>query len=174
MFEETAARPPRVRRRGAVEMVSIDLLTGKTSETLWLDTLKGIPFIPLTDGWLVALWPKDGVREEATEWAVGNMNTRTGDRGLITDKDEYLPLEDAVKRAEQAIPEAGFALPRRQQNWHASSQAPSEAQLRFARSLRIVGYEDCTRGRLSDEISIVLASRVLDGAVADADVEASA
>lgn len=158
-------RIPRQRRRGPVEMVSIDIVSGRTREVLWLDTVKRIPFVSLTDGWVVFLWPKGGVREGASEWAVGNINTRTGQGGWMGQKEEYMRIDEAVEYAERSIPAAGFQLPQRNAGWHASGAAPSEPQLRLARSLGIVEYEDMTKGRLSDEISIVFASRVLDRAV---------
>jgi len=52
-------RVPKQRRRGPVDMVSIDIVNGRTREVLWLDTIKKIPFVALTDGWAVFLWPKD-------------------------------------------------------------------------------------------------------------------
>lgn len=162
---EVLIRQPRQRRRGPVEMVSIDIVNGRTREVLWLDTLKKIPFVSLTDGWVVFLWPEGGERHGADKWAVGNINTRTGQGGWMGQKEEYLRIDEAVEYAERAIPQAGFELPQRNANWHAANQAPSEPQLRLARSLGIVEYEDMTKGRLSDEISIVFASRVLDRAV---------
>lgn len=158
-------RQPRQRRRGPVEMVSIDIVTGRTREVLWLETVKGVPFVSLTDGWCVFLWPEGGTKQGAQNWAVGNINTRTRQGGWMGQKEEYLPLDEAIEYAERAIPQAGFELPQRNANWHSSSSAPSEAQLRLARTLGIVEYEDMTKGRLSDEISIVFASRVLDPAV---------
>lgn len=163
--EQEVFRVPRNRRRGPVEMVSIDIVTGRTREVLWLDTIKGIPFISLTDGWIVFLWPEGGVKQGATKWAVGNINSRTRQGGWMGKEEKYLPLDEAIEYAERAIPQAGFSLPQRGAGWHAGNQAPSEGQLRLARSLGIVEYEDMTKGRISDEISIVFASRVLDPAV---------
>jgi len=74
-------------------------------------------------------------------------------------------LDHAIESAERSIPQAGFVLPRRGAHWHSSNQEPSVEQKRLARSLGIVEYEDMTKGRLSDEISIVFAARVLDAAV---------
>lgn len=158
-------RTPRNRRRGPVEMVSIDIVTGRTREVLWLETAKGVPFVSLTDGWVVFLWPEKGTKSGATRWAVGNINTRTREGGWMGQKEEYRALDEAIEYAERAIPQAGFELPQRGAGWHSSNTAPSEAQLRLARSLGVVEYEDMTKGRLSDEISIVFASRVLDPAV---------
>src|SRR5205085_9391737 len=93
------------------------------------------------------------------------INTRTGQGGWMGGKEEYLRIDEAIEYAERSIPQAGFDLPQRNAGWHASNSAPSDAQLRLARSLGIVEYEDMTKGRLSDEISIVFASRVLDRAV---------
>lgn len=158
-------RAPRNRRRGPVEMVSIDIVTGRTREVLWLETIKGVPFVSLTDGWCVFLWPEGGRKQGAQRWAVGNINTRTRQGGWMGQEEKYLRLDEAVEYAERAIPEAGFDLPQRNAGWHSGNKAPSEAQLRLARTLGIVEYEDMTKGRLSDEISIVFASRVLDAAV---------
>lgn len=158
-------REPRIRRQGPVELVSIDIVNGRTRDVLWLDTVKRIPFVSLTDGWLVFLWPKDGIREDASLWAVGNLNTRTRQGGWMGGAMRYMSLVDAVEYAEQEIPQAGFSLPMRSAGWHSNNQAPSEPQLRLARQLHIVEYDQMTRGRLSDEISIVFASRSLDPAV---------
>jgi len=163
--EREVLRPIRERRRGPVEMVSIDIISGRTREVLWLETPRGIPFISLTDGWIVFLWPQNGVKHGATAWAVGNINTRTREGGWMGKEERYLRLDHAIEYAERSIPQAGFVLPRRGAHWHSSNQEPSVEQKRLARSLGIVEYEDMTKGRLSDEISIVFAARVLDAAV---------
>jgi superfamily II DNA or RNA helicase len=167
-------RRPRQRRQGPVEMVSIDIVTGRTREVLWLDTVKGIPFVSLTKGWCVFLWPEGGLKTHDCRWAVGNVNTRTGEGGWMDPDPQnpkqpksYAKLDEAVEYAERRIPQAGFRLPRRDAKWHTSNEAPSAGQLTYAKSMGIVAYEDMTKGRLSDEISIVLASEVLDPAMKD-------
>lgn len=158
--ERTVLRPVRQRRRGPVEMVTIDLLTGRESQVLWLETPAGVPFIPLTDGWVVFLWPKDATKGADT-YAVGNINTRTRAGGWMGGEEVYLSTQQAIDFAEASVAHGGFTLPRRAGGWR-ESQPPSEAQLRYARSLGIPEYEDMTKARLSDEISVALAKRLLD------------
>lgn len=155
-------RPLKPKLRGPVRMVTIDILgSGGDADTLWLETPAGVPFISLDDGWLVFLWPKDGQRGSRT-YAVGSLNTRTRAGGWVDNDETYLPLADAIAKAEAAIPAAGFTIPKARASWRRGSQVPSERQLTLARSLGIPGFEDMTKGRLSDEISVVFASRALD------------
>jgi superfamily II DNA or RNA helicase len=161
--DEPAAPRRRIRRQGPVDMVSIDLLGGDNTDSLWLQTPAGVPFISLRDGDVVFLWPEDGKRE-ATAWSVGHINTRTG-KGGWTDLERYVPLERAVAQAEAWIINVSVHdLPSRGASWR-RSQAPSDAQLRVARGLHIVGADQMTKAALSDSISIKYAARVLDPAM---------
>lgn len=156
-------RPLKPKLRGPVRMVSIDLISGESGDTLWLETPAGVPFIPLNDGWLVFLWPQGGKRGTSdSRYAVGSLNTKTRAGGWVGSKEEYLPLADAIAYAEQSIPAAGFTIPKSRATWRRGNQAPSEAQVRVARSLGIAGWEDMTKARLSDEISVAFATRALD------------
>lgn len=181
--------PIKLVRQGPVDMVTIDLLDG--DDTLWLETPGGVPFISLRDGWLVFLWPEteerpvgegsvvtsryheaQGLALGRTEtvrtgrYAVGNMNTRNRQGGWLGDaadgEEVYYELAEAIERAEESAVEAGFQLPGKAASWRTGNRPPSEAQLRLARGLHIPEYEDMTKGRLSDEISITYAARVLD------------
>lgn len=155
-------RPLKPKLRGPVRMVSFDILgNGGGEDTLWLETPAGVPFISLDDGWLVFLWPKDGQRGSRT-YAVGSLNTRTRAGGWVDNDETYVPLADAIAKAEAAIPAAGFTIPKARASWRRGQAAPSERQVTLARSLGIPGFEDMTKGRLSDEISVVFASRALD------------
>lgn len=165
--------PTKVVRQGPVDMVTIDLLAN--DDTLWLETPKGVPFINLmSDGEIVFVWPKGGFRPgragapDETTWAVGQINTRTGKGGWVTgsgrykaDGPDHVSLPEALEAAEVWIVESDQQLPARSASWR-RSQKPSEKQLQFARNLRIVGADGMTKARLSDEISIKLASKVLD------------
>lgn len=161
-------RDVRERRRGPVQMVNFDLLTGRANDdTLWLETPAGVPFVSMTDnsGWLVFLWPDKGDRH-CGRWAVATANTKRLDQGgFLHGVETYTTLAEAVEIAEAAIPAAGFELPRRTQRWHRDNTPPSDKQMNLARGLGIVEYADMTRGRLSDEISIVFAARRLDPAI---------
>jgi superfamily II DNA or RNA helicase len=160
--DEPASRT-RVRRQGPVDMVSIDLLGGANTDSLWLETPAGVPFISLRDGEVVFLWPEGGTRK-ADKWAVGHINTRTG-KGGWTDVEHYTELDRAVAQAEAWIVNvSSYELPSRGASWR-RNQAPSEAQLRVARGLHIVGADQMTKAALSDEISIKYAARVLDPAM---------
>lgn len=159
--DEPTSPRTRIRRQGPVDMVTIDLLGG--TDSLWLETPAGVPFISLRDGDVVFMWPEGGKRG-ATAWAVGHINTRTG-KGGWTDIERYIPLERAIAQAEAWIVNVStHDLPSRGASWR-RSQAPSEAQLRVARGLKIVGADQMTKAALSDEISVKYASRVLDPAM---------
>jgi hypothetical protein len=160
-------------RQGPVDLTTIDLLG--TSENLWMETVKGIPFINLMDqGETVFLWPEGGVmppkgQAHTVRWAIGQRNTRTNVGGWATasgryisqDGPDYTDLPTALDNAEVWIVETGQHLPQRKASWRRSA-APSEAQLNLARNMKIVGYREMTKARLSDEISITFASRYFD------------
>ncbi|WNM74941.1 DNA helicase [Gordonia phage MossRose] len=154
--------PVKIVRQGPVDMVTIDLLAG--DDTLWLETPKGVPFINLERNEVVFLWPDD----DRELWAVGHINTRTRKGGWaeeIEGEPPYDDLKSAIENAEEWAVENGYQLPGRDSSWRSGNRAPSEAQLRFARTLHIVEAEGMTKGRLSDEISIALAARLLDPAM---------
>lgn len=174
VIEEPREVEPKIVRQGPVDMVTIDLLAN--DDTLWLETPKGVPFINLMEnGEVVFIWPEDGYAPgrggvgDKVRWAVGQINTRSGKGGWVTasgryvseDGPDYTDLPAALEAAEVWIVESDQQLPSRNQSWR-RNQPPSEAQQRFARQLKIVGYADMTKARLSDEISVKLASRVLD------------
>ncbi|AGT12787.1 DNA helicase [Mycobacterium phage Phelemich] len=157
-------------RQGPVDMVTIDLLAN--DDTLWLETPAGVPFINLMgDNEIVFVWPQDGVRPgpgESTKWAIGQINYRTRVGGWVTgsgryiaDEPDYVDLPEALEGAEVWIVESDQQLPARTASWR-RNQPPSEKQRNYARQLGIVDFADMTKARLSDEISVKLASRVLD------------
>ena len=170
---ELEADIAKVVRQGPVDMVTIDLLAN--SDSLWMETVAGIPFINLMeDGETVFLWPEGGVmpaQGEATShrWAIGQRNTRTGVGGWATASGRFISesgpdftdLATAMENAELWIVETDQNLPSRNASWR-RNQKPSEAQLRLAKQLKIVGHADMTKARLSDEISIKFASRYFD------------
>lgn len=169
--ERTPVGRVRVKREGVVDMVIIDLLAEEGSDTLWLETPGGIPFISLDDrerqGWVVALWPRDGELTSA-EWTVGSLNTRHPKAGGYCETDVhgepvYWSKATAAKVAEKWITDQRFTLPRKSAPGRLRNQAPSDLQLNLARRLGIPSYEGMTKGRLSDEISIAFAAARLDG-----------
>jgi superfamily II DNA or RNA helicase len=175
---------PKLVRQGPVDMVTIDLLAN--SDSLWLETPRGVPFINLMDdGEVVFLWPRcKGCNENKSithgcgaadgdavwiEWAIGQINTRTGKGGWVTASGRYVSetgpdytdLPTAIENGEMWIVVSEQHLPSKNASWR-RNQKPSEKQLGLARSLKIVMAEDMTKARLSDEISIKIAARRLD------------
>ena len=161
-------------RQGPVDMVSIDLLAG--SDLVWMETVKGIPFLPLMeDNQVVFLMPEGYTmppkgQADSVRWAIGQMGTRTKRGGWVTasgrypihtDDPDFTDLATALENAEVWIVESDQRLPERKASWR-RNQPPSDAQLKFAKTLGIVQCEDMTKARLSDEISIRVTSRALD------------
>lgn len=165
-------------RQGPVDMVTIDLLAN--DDTLWLETPAGVPFLslmasgnsPAEKNNIVFLWPQDGRRpvgDEKLKWAVGQINTRrpaiggwvSGSGHNPVPEPDYVDLPDAILAAETWVVTSGQNVASRGSSWRAN-QPPSEAQMRLAKGLGINGYADMTKARISDEISITLASRVVD------------
>lgn len=149
-----------VRRQGPVDMVTINLLSD--DDTLWLETPAGVPFIPLSEGMNVFVWPND----DRSEWTVGSINTKTG-KGAFAEVDldggaVYYPLATALRKAEEWVVDNNYTLPSKFAQWRTRNQAPTDKQIGMSRRLQIVGPETFTRGRLSDEISIALMSNTVD------------
>ncbi|QHB37357.1 DNA helicase [Mycobacterium phage BirdsNest] len=167
---EPVEKAEKLVRMGPVDMVSIDLLAG--SDVTWGETVKGLPFISLLeDNEVVFIFPKDGYRPidpYSTTWAIGQLNTRTkvggwasGSGMFIVDEPDFVSLDQALEGAETWIVETDQRLPSKQDAWR-RNQPPSEKQLDYARGLGIVGADNMTKARLSDEISNRVVSRVLD------------
>ncbi|AER49361.1 DNA helicase [Mycobacterium phage Stinger] len=164
----------KVVRQGPVDMVSIDLLAN--SDLVWMETTGGIPFLPLMEDNQVVFIMPEGYRvppkgqADTVRWAIGQMGTRTRRGGWVTasgrypihtDDPDFTDLATALENAEVWIVESDQQLPERKASWR-RNQKPSEAQLKFARTLGIVIDEDMTKARLSDEISVRVTSRALD------------
>lgn len=161
-------------RQGPVDMVSIDLLAN--SDLVWMETTGGIPFLPLMEDNQVVFIMPEGYRvppkgqADTVRWAIGQMGTRSRRGGWVTasgrypihtDDPDFTDLATALENAEVWIVESDQQLPERKASWR-RNQKPSEAQLKFARTLGIVIDDDMTKARLSDEISVRVTSRVLD------------
>lgn len=166
---EMGAVPKEV-RGGPVDLEVIDLLAG--SDVVWLNTTRGVPFVSLMEnGETVFLWPRDGVMvrpASETEWAVSQINTRNGVGGWVSgsgrfavDEPDHVRIDLALEAAEVWIAETDQRLPAKAAAWR-KKQAPSEKQVNFARSLKIVGADNMTKAELSDALSITLVSRYLD------------
>lgn len=154
-FDDSVPQP-KPKREGPLEFVSIDLF-GERTDTVWLATIKGTPFIPLREKCVFLC----RVPETDSYW-IGWATTKGEFRGDWLAERQAFELDDARHRAEQLCMEQFFeSPPTRDMSWR-RNQPPSDAQLQFARRLGIPDTEDMTKARLSDEISIKLTSKVLD------------
>jgi superfamily II DNA or RNA helicase len=166
--DEQPPEKKKQQREGPVDMVTIDLLAG--SDTLWLETRAGVPFINLmANNEVVFVFPEGGRRNgDRTRWTVGQMNTRTrhghwvsGSGRFQVPGADFVDLETALESAEVWIVESGQQIPRRAASWR-RTQPPSEKQLHAAARMGIDRPEQMTRARLSDVMSEIFASRALD------------
>lgn len=150
------------RRIGPLETIGIDLLGPAETSILWLATPKGAPFVqPQGADWFVFLWEVPGHGEQ--RYRAGVMNLRGPKKGEWLDGGREWPLVDAKGIAEDYIIDMGLAYPLRTAAWR-KNQAPSDAQLGFAKTLGITDAELYTKARLSDEISSLLVANRLDTA----------
>lgn len=125
-----------------------------TSSLNWLFTHGGIRFLPAGDR-MAILWPEgDGFLP-----GHGPSRRRRGDAVWLSDIP--LPLGEARLLAEAWALAYDPTTAAREAGWRKRGGKPSEAQVGYAAGLGIVEPEQYNRARLSDEISIVLASRVV-------------
>lgn len=159
--EETGERPDtRIKLLGPATYDEIDLFA--TSDLNWLFTHGGTRFLPVGDR-MVLLWPAGDDLYQA-----GHCTVRGYDQGRYVGRDGQwdpigpLPLNEARRRAEDWALAVEPSIASRSSSWRKRGGSPSEGQLEFARNLGIETPELMTKARVSDEISIALASRVID------------
>ena len=154
---------PARERLGVLELEDIDLLQASTAN--WLHTARGVRFLDCRDE-LVFLWPAEE-NMSPTDLAsglvkVGHISAKGSVSGGWLGNGAEGTLEQAIEAAEIYAARTG-QFPSKSAKWRVSTQAASEGQLRFARSLGIDGADAMTKGRLADEITVRLATRRLDG-----------
>lgn len=162
--EEAGDRDPlggRVKLLGPAEYEDVDFFA--TSKLNWLFTHGGIRFLPCGDR-MAILWPE----EEGELYRAGHCTVRGYDNGRWVgrnggwDPAGALPLNQARQRAEEWALAVDPSLSSRKSSWRRAGAMPSEKQVNYAATLGVVGAETMNKSRLSDEISIALASEVLD------------
>jgi superfamily II DNA or RNA helicase len=159
--ESIEREDPRPRLIGPAEYEDVDFFA--TSDLNWLFTHGGVRFLPVGDR-MVLLWP---VGDEDL-YQAGHCTVRGYDNGRYVGRDGQwdpsgpLPLNEARRRAEDWALAVEPSIASRSSSWRKRGGAPSEGQLNFARGLGIENPEMLNKARLSDEISIALASRVID------------
>lgn len=147
--QREAARPPRFR------------LTGKTVDVFasspayqWLRTGAGVQFIPLGGSGYVALWP---CRDTEGLWDVVLVpESREPWQRLHT----CLDLGMAMAWGESEAEERSSINTSRAASWR--HRPVSEAQLRFARSLKLDPGKEARAGDVADLINVRLASKKID------------
>lgn len=151
--EEVERDPSGGRRRllGPAKYEDVPLFAA--SSLTWLFTRRGVRFVPAGDR-LAVIWTEDD-----GSFSAGHCAARGPEDGRWLG--ESLTLDRAFELAEAWALEYDASAARRDSSWRRSGR-PSEKQLTYARQLGIVEPETMNKARLSDEISIVLASRRLD------------
>lgn len=160
--EEAAERDPdggRIKLIGPAEYEDVDFFA--TSELNWLFTRQGTRFLPAGDR-MALLWP------EGEKFLAGHCTVRGYENGLLVGRDGKwlndapLPMNEARQLAEAWAAAFEPSVATRAASWRKRGGPPSDAQIRMAQKLRIPAPETFNKARLSDEISIVLASWVID------------
>jgi superfamily II DNA or RNA helicase len=151
------------RRRliGPAQYEDVDLFA--SSELAWLFTKAGTRFLPAGDR-IAILWANG---DEQETYAVGHCSTKpvydhTGrhhDDRVISLRED---LDYGRRLAESWALNYAPVVARRGASWRTRGGRPSDAQVGLAASLGITSPETMNKPRLSDEISIVIASRILD------------
>ncbi len=137
-----------------------DMFAG--SDLNWLFTHAGVRFLPVGDR-MTILW-----HEDSGLYRAGHCTVRGYDGDRYVGRDGHwhpagpMPLDEARRAAEDWALAVEPSLASRGASWRTRGGRPSEAQVGYAARLGIQGAETMNRARLSDEISIVLASRALD------------
>jgi hypothetical protein len=145
---------------GSIRYVDVDFFA--TSQLNWLFTRGGVRFLPVGDR-MVMLWPED----ETGLYRAGHCTVRGYDQGRYVGRDGQwdpsgpLPLDEARQRAEAWALAVDPSIASKGASWRRGGRA-SDAQIEFARKLGIPAPEAMNKPRLSDAISIALASKVLD------------
>lgn len=156
--EAATVKAPPKGTAGAVSVTDVDLFAVRNQ--MWLQTKRGFWFIPAGD-WTVAAVPHDTLEITFDVWAVyTGWRDRSARPYQVA---EGLTLEYAMVWAEGEAEELEPTIAKRGASWRKRKAPPTEPQLRMAASLRIDVPEGCTKAELSDLISIVIASRKLDG-----------
>lgn len=120
----------------------------------WLTSRVGLPFVPCGDTMVFVVEGRDG-------WCVGHVDTRVDNLGQPRGQFVATGLSqgDALQVASDYAEDEGQYLARRASAWRAGP--PSDQQIRLATQLGITGAATYSKGALSDDISVALASRVL-------------
>lgn len=139
--------------KGRVTSSVAELFANSTAA--WLQTYAGTWFIPAGDR-LVLLWPSDQGPEL---FRVGHCSSHSAKDGEWTR--DGLTLGYALAWGEAMAIDLDPTVAKRTASWRRSRRKPSPEQVGFAQRLKIE-TEGHTKASLSNEISVKLASKMLD------------
>ena len=156
--EESGSAPARRVREGAVDMVDFDVIGG--TNVLWLSTARGVPFVEAkVDGTTTYGFIYDDGTGACRAGIVSNPG-RDHD-GFIGGDGVTGTYEQAREAVEYTLSKMNAAVTLKSAPWR-SRPTPTDGQIAFGNRLGIVGADNMTKARLSDAISVTLASRLLD------------
>jgi superfamily II DNA or RNA helicase len=154
---EDAEREKRRLDTSRLRIVDLDLF-GRSSSA-WLQTRRGYWFIPTKD-WLIAMYPEDTTGQT---FMVGRVSLTGSSRAAGHTIGRQMTQGYAMAWAESEAAEIDPSISSRTAAWRKKKKEPaSSKQIDFARSLGVKAPEQYTKTELSDQISIVIASRRLD------------
>lgn len=144
-IEREQAEKKAGRSTKGMKLETIDLFHRSTSA--WMQTYKGVWFIPVREG-IFFIWPE-------------------GDGWITAYKEKYkqpqklskpMPQETAMAWAEQMANEKDASVSSRKASWRRKGGAPSDAQVNVARSQRL-NIEGMNKAQVSDVLSVHFASK---------------
>jgi superfamily II DNA or RNA helicase len=154
---EPAEKPGPTRLQGPATYAEVDLL----GETVlrWLVTSQGVRFLVAGER-VIYLWPDTNNPRRSATWSIITANLK-GDHAQPGDvaRDVPLTLEEATALAERhALELVPDLVAEQNRPWRTARVAGRSGQVTYARLLGIARPEAYTRGRLSDEMDVLMAS----------------
>jgi superfamily II DNA or RNA helicase len=156
---EAAAREAKEPNRlvGPARYAEVDLL-GETA-LRWLVTSQGVRFLVAGER-VIYLWPDTNNPRRSATWSIITANLK-GDHAQPGDvaRDVPLTLEEATALAERhAVELVPDLVAEQNRPWRTARVSGRSGQVTYARLLGIARPEAYTRGRLSDEMDVLMAS----------------
>ena len=154
---EPAEKPGPARLEGPATYAEVDLLGDVALR--WLVTTQGVRFLVAGER-VIYLWPDSNNPRRSTTWSIITANLK-GDHAQPDEVARGIPLtlEEATALAEQhALGLQPDLVAEQNRPWRTLRASGKSGQITYARLLGIATPEAYTRGRLSDEIEIRMAS----------------